>query len=157
MQGNGTKAGRGRLVLFLTFVVGMLAMAGAGFAVKGTDQAAFCANCHAMSEAVWTHSRSVHAKLDCNECHTPHNLVEKLPFKTAIGLHDIRVNTFENIVDRIHASKDTKDVVQANCRRCHYSTTMDVAMDVKPYCTDCHRSVPHNNKLPISRRKAADV
>ena len=157
MQGNSTKAKRGWGVLFLTFVVGMLAMAGAGFAFKQTDQATFCASCHVMSEAAWTHKNSVHAKLDCNECHTPYALGEKLPFKAATGLHDIRVDKFGTVVDVIHATKDTKDVVQANCRRCHYPTTMDVAMDVKAYCTDCHRTVPHNKKLPIDRRKAADV
>ena len=80
-----------------------------------------------------------------------------MPFKAATGLHDIRVDKFGTVADVIHATKDTKDVVQANCRRCHYPTTMDVAMDVKPYCTDCHRSVPHNSKLPISKRKAADA
>ena len=157
MLGNNTKPQKKWGVMFTAFVVGMLAMAGAGFAVKATDQAGFCAKCHVMAEAAWTHKNSLHAKLDCNECHTPHNLVEKLPFKTAIGLHDIRVNTFEDVANVIHATKSTKDVVQANCRRCHYPTTMNVAMDVKPYCTDCHRSVPHTNKLPISKRKAADV
>ncbi len=157
MLGNSSKTKRSWGALFLAFVIGLAVMAGTGFAVKTTDQAAFCSNCHAMSEVVWTHKNSIHAKLDCNECHTPYNLAEKLPFKTAIGLHDIRVNTFEDIAHVIHASQSTKDVIQANCRRCHYPTTMDVAMDVKPYCTDCHRSVPHNTKLPISKRKAADV
>lgn len=157
MLGNETKPKKRWGIMFTAFVAGMFVMVGAGFAVKTTDQADFCARCHVMSEAAWTHKNSLHAKLDCNECHTPHNIVEKLPFKAAVGLHDIRVNTFEHVVDRISATKDTKDVVQANCRRCHYATTMNVAMDVKPYCTDCHRSVPHNNKLPISKRKAADV
>ena len=157
MQNNESKP-RGRWTLaLLAFVVGMAAMVSVGLAIKGTDQAVFCASCHVMSEVAWTHKQSIHAALDCNECHTPHNLVEKLPFKAAVGMHDIYANSFEDVANVIHANKDTKNVVQENCRRCHVSTTMSVAMDAKPYCTDCHRAVPHNSKLPIDRRKAADV
>ena len=148
--------GRWTAALF-TFVLGMVAMVGIGLAVKGTDQAAFCASCHAMSEAAWTHKQSVHAQFDCNECHTPHAISAKLPYKTAIGLNDIYVNTLGTTPNVIHVGEKMKDVIQANCRRCHVASTMSVAMDAKPYCTDCHRSVPHSKKLPIDRRKAADV
>ena len=144
-------------MLLLTFVAGMIAMAGVGLAMRSTDQAAFCAGCHVMSEAAWTHKASIHAELACNECHTPYDIAPKLPYKTASGLRDITTNTFGSVADVIHATKDTKNVIQANCRRCHTATVQTVAMDVKPYCTDCHRAVPHNKKLPIDRRKAADV
>lgn len=156
MQNSSKPKGKWSFAL-LAFVLGMLAVAGAGFAVKGTDQAVFCAKCHAMSEAAWTHKQSVHAQFDCNECHTPASLPAKLPYKANVGLHDIYVNTFSEVPDLIHTQTDMKAVIQANCRRCHLSTTMNVAMDSKPFCTDCHRSVPHNKKLPIDRRKAADV
>lgn len=144
-------------VAILTFAAGMVAMVGVGLAVKGTDGSKFCASCHAMSEAAWTHSQSVHRQFDCNECHTPANYVAKLSYKAQIGLNDIYVNTTNNVPDLIHSQAGMKDVIQANCRRCHVGTTMTVDMDVKPYCTDCHRSVPHNKKLPVDRRKAADV
>lgn len=155
MQDSTKPKGKWTLAI-LAFVAGMVAMVGIGFAVKGTDGAAFCASCHAMSEAAWTHKQSVHRQFDCNECHTPANIVTKLPYKAKIGLNDIYVNTTSNVPDLIHTSGNMKDVIQANCRRCHLGTTMDVAMDVKPYCTDCHRTVPHNSKLPIDRRTAAN-
>ncbi len=139
------------------FIVGFLVMAGSGVAMKGTDEAAFCAGCHVMADAAWSHKTSVHAKLACNECHAPQNIVSKLPFKAVAGVSDIYSNTFHRIADVIHATPETKDVVQENCRRCHTMTTSKVAMDVKPYCTDCHRSVPHGKKLPIAQRMAADV
>lgn len=157
MQNNDTKPKGKWLAALLPFMVGMLAMVGIGLAVKGTDQASFCAGCHAMSEAAWTHKQSVHAQFDCNECHTQYNIVKKLPYKAAIGLNDIYVNTAGSIPDIIHTTGKMKDVIQANCRRCHVGTTMTVAMDVKQYCTDCHRAVPHNKKISIDRRKAADV
>lgn len=156
MQNNGKPKGKW-IAAIATFAAGMVAMVGIGMAVKGTDGAAFCNSCHSMNEAAWTHSQSVHRQFDCNECHTPADYVAKLPYKAKVGLHDIYVNTTSTVPDLIHTKQDMKDVIQANCRRCHVGTTMDVAMDVKPYCTDCHRSVPHNKKLPVDRRKAADV
>jgi cytochrome c nitrite reductase small subunit len=157
MQNNDNKPKGKWTAALLTFVLGMVAMVGIGLAVKGTDQAAFCANCHSMSEAAWTHKMSVHGQFDCNECHTPSSIPSKLPFKAAIGMNDIFVNTFGTTPDVIQASKDSKDVIQANCRRCHVGSTMNVSMEVKMYCTDCHRAVPHMKKVPIDRRKAADV
>ena len=97
MQNDATKPKRKWFAALLTFAAGMVAMVGIGLAVKGTDQAAFCANCHAMSEAAWTHKQSVHAQFDCNECHTPYAIAEKLPYKTAVGLNDIYVNTTDTI------------------------------------------------------------
>jgi len=38
----------------------------------------------------------------------------------------------------------------------HEPTTQTVAMDAKPYCVECHRSVPHKSRTPISTRKVAD-
>ena len=156
MQDNTKPKGKWTVAI-LTFVAGMVAMVGIGMAVKGTDGAAFCASCHVMDEVAWTHKQSVHRQFDCAECHLQANIVAKLPYKAQIGLHDIFVNTASSVPNVIHTTQKMKDVIQANCRRCHVSTTMDVAMDAKPYCTDCHRSVPHNSKLPIDRRKAADV
>ena len=157
MQETPQKFKRKWTLVLCSFVAGMLAVVGTGLAVKGTDQPVFCASCHVMAEQVWTNQTSIHAKLDCNECHTPHALHKKLPFKAAIGVWDIYANTFTSLPNDVHATGEMKDIIQANCRRCHTATVMTVAMDVKPYCTDCHRSVPHNSKLPIDRRRAADV
>lgn len=144
--------------LAASFIVGILAFAGGSAALSATDGAEFCASCHVMSEASWTHSKSVHAKQACNECHLPHDgAVGMLVFKAKLGLSDITVNTLSKAPDSIMAAQDMKDVIQQNCVRCHYSTVREVNMTVKPYCTDCHRSVPHMNKIPIDRRRAADV
>lgn len=156
-KSTGKPNGRKWLLPLATFVVGVFAVVGAQAALKSTDEASFCGSCHVMSEAVWTHKMSVHAKQACNECHLPYNLASRLPYKAALGMGDVFTNTFGNTADVIHASQNMKDVIQENCRRCHYPTTMEVNMTVKPYCTDCHRSVPHMNKLPIDRRMAADV
>ncbi len=146
-----------RWYMLAACLAGVLLMAGLTFGMKATDQAVFCASCHAMAEQAWAHSQSVHAKLSCNECHTPDPLARKLVFKSAAGLRDAVHNSFMTVADVIHAEPNTKAVVQENCRRCHMVTISKVAMDSKPYCIDCHRSVPHTTRTPISQRMAGDV
>lgn len=147
-----------RWPLFLAaFVLGIVATLGVGAAVSATDTPEFCGSCHSMAPATWTHQMSIHAEQTCNDCHTPHNLAAKLPYKAKVGLHDIFVTVTGTIPDTIHASAEMKQVIQDNCIRCHYATVQNVDMTVKPFCTDCHKAVPHNGKLPISEREAADV
>ncbi len=149
--------GRPWRIMLMAALAGVAVTVGAALAMTATDQALFCGSCHSMSEAALTHKRSPHAKFACNECHAPHNLAAKLPFKAKEGARDIYSTTLGTIPDLIHPGGETKDVVQANCRRCHVATTMTVSMETKKYCTDCHRHVPHTPKLPIARRSAADV
>jgi cytochrome c nitrite reductase small subunit len=142
-------------VLLTAFVAGLLFFGISGMTVA-TDKPHFCANCHVMAEQVWTHSLSIHAEQDCNQCHTPHNNVaNRLIFKTKAGISDIAAN-FGTVPDLIRASKSSRDVIQDNCVRCHYQTVRQANMAVKPYCTDCHGAVPHMPKSPIDRRMAAD-
>ena len=140
------------MILLVVLVVGV---AGA-WSMQATDTAAFCSGCHTMDSASWTFKNSGHAKLACNDCHAPANLAAKIPFKMASGSNDIWNTVTKNIPDVIHANKQHKDVIQANCVRCHTPTIEKVDMNVKPYCADCHRSVPHKSRTPISTRKVAD-
>jgi cytochrome c nitrite reductase small subunit len=140
------------MILLVVLVLGV----GGAYTMQATDQAAFCAGCHTMDTSYWTFAKSGHAKLACNDCHAPYNLAAKIPFKAAAGTSDVYKTVTKNIPDVIHATKTHKDVIQANCLRCHSPATETVAMDSKPYCVDCHRSVPHKSRTPISTRKVAD-
>jgi len=146
---------KGIAVLLVMLIVGAGLYAGAAFSMKATDQARFCGSCHVMHEAVRTHQMSLHAKLACNECHAPAKILPKMVFKTWVGTKDLYQNVFGDVFDVIHASERTKDVVNESCSECHSMTAINVT-DVKQYCTDCHRSVPHMSKLPISKRRVAD-
>ena len=156
MTGNRFLGGK-RILPVIAFFAGIVVITGANLTLDATDGAAFCGSCHVMSEAVWTHNQGVHSKLACNECHIPHNSIFKLPYKAMVGINDIAVNSFSNVDDNIRATERTKSIVRDNCVRCHYSSIQEVNMEVKKLCTDCHRSVPHMNKLPIVGRRAADV
>lgn len=140
------------MVLLVVLVAGV---AGA-YSMQYTDTAAFCSGCHSMDSSFWTFKEGGHSKLACNDCHAPNNLAAKIPFKAAAGGNDIFKTVTKNIPDVIHAEKKHKDVIQANCVRCHSATLEKVAMDAKAYCVECHRSVPHKSRTPISTRKVAD-
>lgn len=122
------------------------------WAINFTDQRQFCASCHIMQEAAVTQKLGMHANLTCNECHAPHNLVAKIPFKAVSGAEDI----YGNIVGKdvpIPPSRKQRDVINQNCIACHGPVNKTVAsMAVKPYCVDCHRSVGHMRLTPISER-----
>ena len=110
---------------------------------------------HIMEEAAVTQKKGTHARLACNECHAPHNLLVKLPFKAQEGLRDFWGNITGKDVPH-PVSLHTRDVVNANCKACHAQTNVNVAsMDAKPYCVDCHRNVAHMRMRPISTRTVA--
>ncbi|MDO9582564.1 MAG: NapC/NirT family cytochrome c [Desulfomicrobium sp.] len=154
---NDASSGRGWRLALLPAIAGIVITVGVALAMTTTDQASFCGSCHSMAEAALTHKTSVHAKLACNDCHAPHNLAAKIPFKTKEGARDILATATKSIPDLIHPGEETKDVTQANCQRCHDATTSTVIMQSKQFCTDCHRHVPHSPKIPVAKRSAADA
>ena len=143
-------------VLLGGVAAGMVLLGVLAYAMTTTDQRPFCASCHIMQEAAVTQKMGSHAKLSCNECHAPHNLLVKLPFKAQEGLRDFIGNVSGHDIPR-PLSVRTKDVVNANCMACHSRTNVNVAsMDAKPYCVDCHRGMAHMRMMPISTRTVAN-
>ena len=135
--------------------VGVVLVGVLAYAMTATDQRPFCASCHIMQEAAVTHKLGTHADRSCNECHAPHNLLAKLPFKAQAGLSDFMGNLSGKDVP-YPASVTTRDVVNENCKACHAQTNVNVAsMNAKPYCVDCHRNVAHMRQKPISTRTVA--
>jgi cytochrome c nitrite reductase small subunit len=87
---------------------------------------------------------------NCNDCHTPHELIPKYWVKATSGYHHVTAFSFGNIPDAIRAKEASRQVVQENCIRCHTSTVEDILvsatgpeMDNERYCFECHRSVAH--------------
>lgn len=150
-NGPGKKSGARKWKwLFGGLVSGVVFSVAFAWGLNATDQRQFCASCHLMQEAARTQKMGMHANLTCNECHAPHALLAKIPFKAKAGAEDV----WGNIVGKdlpIPPSKTQRDVINQNCIACHAMVNVKVAsMAVKPYCTDCHRSVAHMRLNPIS-------
>lgn len=134
-------------------LVGGIVLSGLfAWSINFTDQRSFCASCHIMQEAARTQKMSVHANLTCNECHAPHALAAKIPFKIEAGATDI-YNNIRGVDLPIPPHQKYRDVVRQNCINCHAPVNATVqSMNIKPYCTDCHRGVAHMPMNPISQR-----
>lgn len=151
---ESTPRGHWKIFIGGTVVGAVLLIAAAG-ALNYTDSRSFCTGaCHPMVEVGILQSRSPHTDLACNQCHAPHNIVEKLPFKAKEGARDFIANVAGE-VPPFRASKETRDVINRNCIACHRNTVSEVMM-TKEYCVDCHQGVAHFTKTPISYREVAD-
>lgn len=147
---------RGFIIFLMGLFGGVVLLGVTGHVVSATDKRPFCGRCHTMLPAAITHKISSHTNLDCNECHLPRGFVRHYAYKAYYGLHDFAAEHIFDVQLPIKASATMKDVINENCKACHTATNTNVAsMEAKPYCTDCHRSVPHARTMPISTRMVA--
>ncbi|MBD5607326.1 MAG: 7-cyano-7-deazaguanine reductase [Desulfovibrio sp.] len=155
MDGDGSRKKSSAPVwkwLFSGLCGGVILAGVFAWALNATDQRQFCASCHIMHEAAVTQKKGMHANLSCNECHAPHALIDKIPFKAVSGAEDI-IGNMMGKTPPMPPSQKQRDVINANCIACHGPVNKTVAsMAVKPYCVDCHRSVAHMRFAPISER-----
>jgi cytochrome c nitrite reductase small subunit len=113
------------------------------------DDSSTCNNCHVMNEFYDNWAKSSHHHVaGCNDCHTPtHSLVAKYFVKARNGYNHAAAFTTGNFPDRIQITDANREVLEAQCRTCHY----DVVMNVEEHagvrdeisCIKCHRSVGH--------------
>ena len=153
------------LMWFLVVVVIIIVAAGYTFYnAKGmsyfSDDSAACNNCHVMNDvyASWrtsAHSREINGKpiASCNDCHLPNEFVDKWIAKAQSGISHAYAFTFklDDLPQNFTATKMSKNMVQANCVRCH---SQMVSVVVNPTtkinhaneqlsCVKCHASVGH--------------
>ncbi len=114
-----------------------------GASYLGNDPAT-CANCHVMQGhyAGWL-AAPHHGVATCNDCHTPAGLVSKYVVKATNGWHHSFAFTTGAFPDVIRARPQSRDVVEANCRRCHADLVEEVAHGGDTSCIRCHASGGH--------------
>ncbi|MCW5943255.1 MAG: cytochrome c nitrite reductase small subunit [Fimbriimonadaceae bacterium] len=128
-----------------------------------SDDPKACVNCHIMTPEYATWQHSSHARVaNCNDCHVPHeNLVRKYFFKAKDGARHSFMFTFGLEPQVIEAHPESREVIQANCVRCHSTVIGDVARPIHSAsgrsCTDCHREVPHGRVHSLSSTPNAAV
>jgi cytochrome c nitrite reductase small subunit len=114
-----------------------------GASYLGNDPAT-CANCHVMQGhyAGWQ-AAPHHGVATCNDCHTPAGLISKYVVKATNGWHHSFAFTMGGYPDAIRARPESREVVEANCRRCHADLVEDIAHGGDTSCIRCHASVGH--------------
>lgn len=134
------------------FVIG-LAVCGVGAGMMSfSGSPAFCGACHAMKSEAATFAQSSHSKLECTDCHLPHdNMAIYLFEKGRTGTVDTYHEVLRDYPAHIILSKDGRSTVNANCLRCHENTMDKVHMqvgadmDTGADCLKCHSSVAHGS------------
>ncbi|MEK7327477.1 MAG: cytochrome c nitrite reductase small subunit [Chloroflexota bacterium] len=133
----------------LIIVAGTLMVVSDFSVYLGNDPTA-CNNCHVMDAAYegWYHGGH---KLwaECNDCHTPHDLIPKYFVKARSGFNHVTAFTLGEIPNAIRAKESSREIIQENCIRCHSETVSNIAdgqMDAERYCFECHRDVAHGER-----------
>jgi cytochrome c nitrite reductase small subunit len=139
------------LILLIGVFAGIAAFSVTATTLQATDTAEFCSGCHVMGTVHESFKESNHAHLNCNDCHAPRDsTVSKMTFKARAGLGHIYMNTLgsEDIPDVLHATAESEEVLQRNCVSCHEPSLRNIDFkNVKDNCMDCHRQVPHGNRI----------
>jgi cytochrome c nitrite reductase small subunit len=114
-----------------------------GSSYLGNDPAT-CANCHVMQAHFdgWQ-AAPHHLIATCNDCHTPASFLSKYLVKAENGWHHSLAFTIGGYPENIRARPESREVVEANCRRCHAELVGDVAHGDGVSCVRCHASVGH--------------
>ncbi len=114
-----------------------------GDSYLGNDPAT-CANCHVMQGHFDGWQAAPHHRVaTCNDCHTPASLVPKYVVKALNGYHHSMAFTFGGYPENIRARESSREVVEANCRRCHADLVDDISHGGGVSCVRCHPSVGH--------------
>jgi len=114
-----------------------------------SDDPQVCVNCHIMRDQHdgWIKA-SHHAHATCNDCHLPHDVMGKYRAKAENGYHHSKAFTLNDFHEPIIIRQQNKDVLQANCRRCHAALVGQITNHAGSRhddlgCVRCHRSVGH--------------
>jgi cytochrome c nitrite reductase small subunit len=144
-----------RVALVLVGLLGIPAGVGAftfvyakGFSYLSTDPRA-CVNCHVMNPhyEAWLKSGHRHVAT-CVECHLPHQGLAKWVAKAEHGFRHSAAFTLQNFKEPIEITPRDRELVRANCQRCHDGLVQAVA-DVagRPPgqldCLHCHTGAGH--------------
>ncbi|MDR3213819.1 MAG: cytochrome c nitrite reductase small subunit [Azoarcus sp.] len=125
------------------------------FSYLGNDPSA-CVNCHIMSTAYQSWSKSSHAGwATCKDCHIPQdNRLTGLLFEAQDGLYHAAQFALRAEPQVVRPRDVSSEVIQGNCVRCHTQLTTefvkagkaqfaDIQHGRQKACWDCHRNVPH--------------
>ena len=114
-----------------------------GTSYMSNDPAA-CVNCHIMREQYDGWQKTTHhAVATCNDCHTPHDLVGKYTTKMVHGYRHSKGFTFQDFHEPIRISEKDREIVEANCVRCHTELVSQISGPEPAGCTRCHSDVGH--------------
>jgi cytochrome c nitrite reductase small subunit len=144
-----------RLALVVVGLLGLPAGVGAftfvyakGFSYLSADPRA-CVNCHVMNPQYEAWLKSGHRHVaSCVECHLPHRGFGKWVAKAEHGFRHSAAFTLQNFKEPIEITPRDREMVLANCQRCHDGLVQVVADAAgrtpgQLDCLHCHTGAGH--------------
>jgi len=117
-----------------------------------------CRNCHIMQPQYdgWQKG-SHHAVAVCIDCHLPQGFFDKYYTKAENGYRHGKLFTTQTFAEPIVVQARGREVLEANCVRCHQSLVADLAPESSPghegiSCVRCHSSVGHGETARLGGR-----
>jgi cytochrome c nitrite reductase small subunit len=122
-----------------------------------SDDPSVCGNCHIMDDHLDAWNASSHKGVaTCNDCHTPHTLIDKYVVKARNGFWHSFYFTTGDFPDPLRITEANHEVTEEACRYCHADVTVAIDAGHAPdatrpeghegeelSCTRCHRYVGH--------------
>jgi formylglycine-generating enzyme required for sulfatase activity/nitrate/TMAO reductase-like tetraheme cytochrome c subunit len=159
------------LILFISFVVGILASIFGNHAIETTSTDKFCASCHVHPHVFESWKLSTHydnkggIQVHCVDCHLPPKGQGYLVEKTKLGLKDIYGYLFKDSAEfnwemKSELEHAVKYIPNASCKHCHQNlfpkNLVDAGIAAHLYyennekkldlqCISCHLDVGHYN------------
>jgi len=131
------------------FGIAVVLLVVTGMTYSYSENPDFCGGCHAMGDHYTSWQKSTHRGVMCSECHLPNNgLMTKLVAKAQTGVVDVysQVSGKAPLSSDLRITAKGKDMLQANCIRCHDATVMQVSIVERELdCNSCHRNLVHKN------------
>lgn len=127
-----------------------------GFSYFGTAPEA-CRNCHIMQPQFdgWQKG-SHHAVAVCVDCHLPQSFFNKYYTKAENGYRHGKLFTTQTFVEPIVVAQRGREVLEANCVRCHASLVAELSPHAAGNdgisCVRCHSSVGHGDTARLGGR-----
>lgn len=119
-----------------------------GFSYLSTDPRS-CVNCHIMNEQydAWRTSGHRHVAI-CVECHLPDRGIARWVAKVDQGFRHSVAFTLQNFKEPIEITPADREIVRANCVRCHADLLLAVHRSGGPVsqgldCMHCHAGAGH--------------
>lgn len=137
------------------FIVGVAACGLGSAVMAATGSPEFCGTCHSMKQETWSFAESSHSRLECTDCHLPHdNAVIYMVEKGRTGMVDMYHEVMRDYPAHISLSEDARATVNGNCLRCHEGVMDNVHIavgeryDTGADCLKCHSRIAHGaNRL----------
>ena len=128
-----------------------------GASYLGHDSSA-CANCHVMRDQYDGWIKGSHrAVAECNDCHTPHDLLGKYSTKALNGFRHSLAFTTGRFHEPIQINSRNRRITEHACRSCHEDIVQMMAPGGGGHggsgaadCLHCHHGVGHMELAPMA-------